>query len=63
MSFAVRGKLTVRFVGSSTVVIFSSGREDEHFTVDGETNLSLVVDSVQLWSGFQASKVVVDGEK
>ena len=32
------------------------------FTVDGETNLSLPVDSARFWSGFQARRVVVDGE-
>ena len=31
--------------------------EDERFTVDGETNLSFVVDSARLWSGFQARRV------
>ena len=45
------------------LVLFSSGREDERFTVEFEANMSLVVDSVRLWSGFQARRVVVDGEK
>ena len=44
-------------------VLLSSGREDKHFTVEFETNMSLAVDSVRLWSGFQARRVVVDGEK
>ena len=53
----------VRSVGGSTaLMLWSSGREDERFTVDGETTLSLVVDSARLWSGFQARRVVVDGE-
>ena len=37
-------------------VLLSSGREDERFTVEFET----AVDSVRLWSGFQARRVVVD---
>ena len=44
-------------------VLLSSGREDERFTVEFKTNMSLSVDSVRLWSGFQARRVVVDGEK
>ena len=36
--FAVRGKVCLG--GSTAPVLFSSGREDERFTVDGETNLS-----------------------
>ena len=60
MSFAARGE--VRLGGSTALVLLSSGREDERFTVDGETNLSLVVDSARLWSGFQARRVVVDRE-
>ena len=39
-------------------VLLSSGREDERFTVEFETNMSLAVDSVQLWCGFQARRVV-----
>ena len=45
------------------LVLLSSGREDERFTVEFETNRSLAVDSERLWSGFQARRVVVDGEK
>ena len=45
------------------LVLLSSGREDERFTVEFETNMSLAVDSVRLWSGFHARRVVVDGEK
>ena len=45
------------------VVLLSSGLEDECFTVDGETNISLALDSVQLWPGILARRVVVDGEK
>ena len=44
-------------------MLLSSGLEDERFTVDGEANISLVVDSVQLWPGIQARTVVGDGEK
>ena len=45
------------------LVLLLSGREDERFTVEFETNMSLAVDSVRLWSVFQARRVVVDGEK
>ena len=45
------------------LALLSSGREDERFTVKFETNMSLAVDSVRLWSDFQAGRVVVDGEK
>ena len=45
------------------VLLFMSGREDDHFTVQFETNMPLAVDSVRLWSGFQARREVVDGEK
>ena len=45
------------------LMLLTSGREDEHFTVDVETNMSLAVDSVRLWSGFQARRVIVNGEK
>ena len=38
-------------------------RVDERFTVDGEANICLVVDSVRLWPSFQATTVVGDGEK
>ena len=44
-------------------VLLSSGREDGRFTVEFETNMSLAADSVLLWSGFLARRVVVDGEK
>ena len=44
------------------LVLLSSGREDERFTVEFKTNMSLTVDSVRLWSGFEARRVVVDGE-
>ena len=44
-------------------VLLSSGREDERFTVEFETNMSLAVDSVRLWSGFQARRVIVDREQ
>ena len=37
-------------------VLLSSGRKDERFTVKFETNMSLAVDSVRLWFGFQSSK-------
>ena len=42
---------------------FSSRLEDEHFIVDGDSNLLVVVDSVRLWPGFLARRVVGDGEK
>ena len=45
------------------LVLLSSGPEDERFAVKFETNMSLAVDSVRLWFGFQARRVVVDGEK
>ena len=45
------------------LVLLSGGRKNERFTVQFETNMSLAVDSVRLWSGFQATRVVVDGEK
>ena len=45
------------------LVPLSSGRKDKRFTVELKTNMSLAVDSVPLWSGFQARRVVVDGEK
>ena len=57
MSFAARRKVRLR--GSTPLVLFSNGREDERFTVDGKTNLSLVVFSARLWSGFHARTVVV----
>ena len=44
------------------LVLLSNGRKDERFTVEFETNMSLAVDSVRLWSGFQARRAVVDGE-
>ena len=44
-------------------VLSLSGHQDEHFTVEFETNMSLTVDSARLWSGFQAKRVVVDREK
>ena len=44
-------------------VLLLSGREDDRFTVGFETNMPLAVDSVRLWSGFQARRVVVDGGK
>ena len=44
-------------------MLLSSGREDERFTVEFETNMSLAVDSVRRWSGFQARRVVADREK
>ena len=44
-------------------VLLSSGRQDERFTVDGDANVSLVVDSERLWPVFQARRVVVQGEK
>ena len=45
------------------LVLLSSGRDDGRFTVKFETNLSLAVDSVRLWFGFQAIRVVVDGDR
>ena len=45
------------------LVLFSSGRDVGRFTVEFETNMSLAVDSVRLWSGFQAKRVVVDGDR
>ena len=45
------------------LVLLSSGREDQRFTVEFEKHMSLAVDSVRLWSGFQARREVVDGEK
>ena len=42
------------------LVLFASGRDHERLTVEFETNMSLAVDSVRLWSGFQAKRVVVD---
>ena len=45
------------------LVLLSSGREDECFTVYGETNISSLEDSVSLWSCFQARRVGVDGGK
>ena len=45
------------------LVLLSSGREDEFFVVEFETNMSLAVDPVRLWPGFQARRVVIDGEK
>ena len=47
------------------LMLLSSGREEERFTVDVKTNISFAVDSVvvRLWSGFQARTVVVDREK
>ena len=33
-------------------VLLSCGRQDERLTVGGETNISLVVDSVRLWPVF-----------
>ena len=44
------------------LVLLSSGREDECLTVEFETNMSLAVDSVRLWSGSQVGRVVVDGD-
>ena len=44
------------------LVLLSSGREDECLTVEFETNVSLAVDSVRLWSGSQVGRVVVDGD-
>ena len=44
------------------LVLLLSGREDERFT-DDEANISLVVDSVGMSSGFRARIVVVDGER
>ena len=38
------------------LVLFSSGREDECFTVNRETNISLVVRSVRLCSALQARR-------
>ena len=46
----------------SRVMLLSSGLEDKRFTVDGETDISLVVDSVQLWPRFQAKKSTVSPE-
>ena len=42
------------------LVLLSSGREHERLTVEFETNMSLAVDSVRLWSGSQVGRVVVD---
>ena len=42
---------------------FSSRLEDEHFIVDRDPNILVVVDSVRLWPGFLARRVVGDGEK
>ena len=50
-------------INDATGLLLSSGRQDEQLTVGGETNTSLVVDSVRLLPVFQARKVVVDGEK
>ena len=44
------------------LVLLLSGREDERLTVEVETNTSLAVDSVRLWSGSQVGRVVVDGD-
>ena len=44
-------------------MLLSSGRGDDRFTVEYETNISLAVDSVRLQSGFPAGRAVVDGEK
>ena len=45
------------------LVLLSSGREDERFIVEFETNMSLAVDSVRLCSGIQARRVVIEREK
>ena len=45
------------------LVLLSSGREDQALHCRVETNMSLAVDSVRLWSDFQARRVVVEGEK